>query len=134
MDINSLKTELKNIEDLIAKLEGYEDKTLGTIAVDLQNQLKTIKTFPQITTTGLESVESILRQLQICKIAVKELIEEEKNPPVAQNDIVDKPENNTNPPIASSWTNSSETVNNNQNNSQDGPQPKSHFNNTSQTP
>lgn len=59
--------ELKKINHLIFELEKYKGKTISDLPADLAKILHSLTVLPQMSSTGLESIEGILIDLNIAK-------------------------------------------------------------------
>ena len=137
MTLNDLNQELNRIKKIIPQLKRYGGQKISVLPKDIRNNIIQIQMLPQMTSAGLESINTVIDKLYLAKYAVEDVIKENTQPVVAKSpssaptyakDSVDKkatedkqnenkaqkenkPQPKQTPKIESSW--------------QTGPQPKS---------
>lgn len=76
----ALKEELNKINLVIAKLQDYQDDALSDLPEELLKLIKSITVLPKFSSTGLESINSILNNLYICRFIANKIIAGEPLP------------------------------------------------------
>lgn len=75
-----LQDDLAQIEKIISELENFRECKMENVPENLRKTIADVPFLPQITSTGLESVNSVLDNLYICRFILKKRIAGEPLP------------------------------------------------------
>lgn len=75
---NQLKQQLTLTEELIEKLKPYSEREISQLPDDLKNKLSEIKIGFRITSSGLETVKIVLKNLSIVQYYLKQAVDDPK--------------------------------------------------------
>lgn len=75
MALEDLEQELKKIDQLLPKIEPFWQRHLSDLAKETLAELDNIKVIPAHTSGGLESVSSVINNLYMAKVNIKQELE-----------------------------------------------------------